>query len=76
MIFDQIKEVIVNQLEVDPDKVTEDASFIDDLSADSLDVMEMIMEFERIFDLEVDEDSLEDIKTVGDVVKYFEEKTK
>lgn len=76
MIFDQVKEVIVNQLEVDADQVTMEASFIDDLSADSLDVMEMIMEFERIFDVEVDEDSLEDIKTVGDVVKYFEDNVK
>ena len=52
------------------------ASLIDDLQADSLDVMDMIMQFEEAFDIEVDEDSLDGIKTVGDIVSYFENHTK
>ncbi len=76
MIFDKVKKVIVNQLDVDPDKVTMDSYFIDDLEADSLDVMEMIMEFENMFGVEVDEDALSEIKQVGDVVRFFEAHTK
>ena len=72
MIFDKVKKVIVDQLDVDPEKVTMDSYFIDDLEADSLDVMEMIMEFENMFGVEVDEDSLSEIKQVGDVVRFFE----
>ncbi len=72
MIFDKVKKVIVDQLDVDPDKVTMDSYFIDDLEADSLDVMEMIMEFENMFGVEVDEDALSEIKQVGDVVRFFE----
>lgn len=72
MIFDKVKKVIVDQLDVDPDKVTMDSYFIDDLEADSLDVMEMIMEFENMFGVEVDEEALSEIKQVGDVVRFFE----
>ncbi len=76
MIFDKIKDIIVKQLDLDPEKVTEDSYFIEDLGADSLDVMEMIMEFENEFDIEVDEDTLSGIKQVKDVVKYFEDNAK
>ncbi|MBO7701258.1 MAG: acyl carrier protein [Eubacteriaceae bacterium] len=76
MIFEKVKEVIANQLELDPETITMEASLIDDLQADSLDVMDMIMQFEEAFDIEVDEDSLDGIKTVGDIVSYFENHTK
>lgn len=72
MIFDQVKDVIVNQLEIEPEKVTLESYFIDDLEADSLDVMEMIMQFESIFGVEVDDETLSEIKQVKDVVEYFE----
>lgn len=72
MVFEKIKKLIVSQLEVDEEKVTMDTYFVDDLGADSLDVMELIMAFENEFDIEVDEDSLEKIKQVKDVVEYFE----
>ena len=72
MIFEKVREVIANQLELDPETITMESSVIDDLQADSLDVMDMIMQFEEEFDIEVDEDSLDEIKTVGDIVKYFE----
>ena len=72
MIFEKVREVIANQLELDPETITMESSLIDDLQADSLDVMDMIMQFEEEFDIEVDEDSLDEIKTVGDIVKYFE----
>ena len=76
MIFEKVKEVIANQLELDPGTITMEASLIDDLQADSLDVMDMIMQFEEAFDIEVDEDSLDGSKTVGDIVNYFENHTK
>lgn len=72
MIFDKVKDVIVNQLEIEPEKVTLESYFIDDLEADSLDVMEMIMQFEAIFGVEVDDETLSEIKQVKDVVEYFE----
>ena len=72
MVFDRVKDIIVKQLEIDPDMVTIDTYFIDDLGADSLDVMEIIMAFENEFDVEVDEAVLENIKQVKDIVDYIE----
>lgn len=68
----KVKEIIVEQLNVDADAVTDDASFIDDLDADSLDTVELIMAFEEAFDLEIPDDEAEKIKTVGDAVKHIE----
>ena len=76
MVFEKVKEVIVNQLEIEPEKVTLESYFIDDLDADSLDVMEMIMQFESIFEVEVDEETLSEVKQVKDVVAYFEKMNK
>ena len=76
MIFEKVKELIANQLELDPETITMESSLIDDLQADSLDVIDMIMQFEEEFNIEVDEDSLEDIRTVGDIVNYFENNVK
>jgi acyl carrier protein len=69
--IDKIKKIIVDQLGVDESKITEDSSFVDDLGADSLDIVELIMAFEEEFDLEIPDEDAEKIKTVGDVVKYL-----
>ncbi|WP_368654783.1 acyl carrier protein [Ornithinibacillus sp. 4-3] len=70
-IFERVKEIIVNQLDVDADQVTMEASFADDLDADSLDVVELVMELEDEFDLEIADDEAEKIATVGDAVEYI-----
>ena len=69
--MDKIKKIIVDQLGVDESKITEDSSFVDDLGADSLDIVELIMAFEEEFDIEIPDEDAEKIKTVGDVVKYL-----
>ena len=74
MVFDQVKKIIVDQLDVEEDKVTEAASITDDLGADSLDVVDLVMSFEEEFDIEIPDDQVEKIKTVGDIVKFIEEK--
>ncbi len=72
MVFEKVKEMIAAQLEIDAQKITMDSYFVDDLGADSLDVMELIMAFESEFNIEVNEESLENIKQVRDIVEYFE----
>lgn len=74
MVFDKVKKIIVDQLDVEEDKVTEAASITDDLGADSLDVVDLVMSFEEAFDIEIPDDQVEKIKTVGDIVKFIEEK--
>lgn len=74
MVFDKVKKIIVDQLDVEEDKVTEVASITDDLGADSLDVVDLVMSFEEEFDIEIPDDQVEKIKTVGDIVKFIEEK--
>ncbi|MGB6128727.1 MULTISPECIES: acyl carrier protein [Psychrilyobacter] len=71
-MLDKIKEVIVDQLGVDADQVTLEANFIDDLGADSLDTVELIMAFEEEFDIEIPDADAEKIKTVQDVVNFVE----
>ena len=71
-VFDKVKEIIVEQLDVDEEKVTLEASFRDDLEADSLDVVELVMELEDEFDLEIADEDAEKIATVKDVVDYIE----
>ena len=71
MEFEKIKNVIVDQLGVDESKVTLDASFTDDLGADSLDVVDLIMGLEQEFDLEIPDEDAEGIITVGDAVEYI-----
>ena len=75
MIFEKVKSIIVDQLDVDEEKVTMNANIQDDLGADSLDIVDLVMSFEDEFDLEIPDDQVENIKTVGDVVKYIEENT-
>ena len=74
-IAEDVKKIIVERLGVDPAEVTEVASFQNDLVADSLDIVELIMEFEKTFDIEIpDDDASDKISTVGDAIKYIEDK--
>ncbi len=73
MVFDKVKEIIVDQLDVDADKVTSGANIQDDLGADSLDVVDLVMSLEEEFDIEIPDEAVEGIKTVGDIVKYIED---
>jgi acyl carrier protein len=72
--FERIKDIIVDLLEVDPDKVTRDARFREDLEADSLDLVELIMEFEEQFGGTISDDDAQQIKTVGQAVDYLEQR--
>jgi acyl carrier protein len=71
---EKVKEIIADQLGVEVDKVVPDAKFIDDLGADSLDVVELIMAFEEEFGIEIPDEDAEKIQTVGDVINYLKEK--
>jgi len=73
-IFDKVKEIIVEQLGVDEKDVTMESSFVDDLGADSLDIVEMVMAFEEEFDMEIPDEDAEKIRTVGDAVEYIQNK--
>ena len=73
-MLEKIKSIVAEQLGVDEDQVTEDASFIDDLGADSLDTVELIMAFEEEFDIEIPDEDAQKIKTVKDVIEYIESK--
>ncbi len=72
-VFDKVKEIIVEQLGVAENNVTEEASFIDDLGADSLDIVELIMAIEEEFNMEIPDEDAEKVVTVGDVVDYIKE---
>lgn len=69
--FERVKNVIVDQLSVDAEEITLEASFVDDLGADSLDVVELIMGLETEFDIEIPDEDAEKISTVGDAVEYI-----
>jgi acyl carrier protein len=73
-IADRVKDIIVEQLGVNPDQVTPEAKFIEDLGADSLDTVELVMAFEEEFGAEIPDEDAEKLQTVGDVVKYIEER--
>ncbi len=70
-VFDRVKEIIVDQLDVEENLVTMEASFTEDLDADSLDVVELVMELEDEFDMEIADEEAEKINTVGDAVEYI-----
>lgn len=73
-IAQRVKDIVVEQLGVNPDEVTPDASFIDDLGADSLDTVELVMALEEEFDAEIPDEDAENLKTVGEAIKYIEER--
>ena len=70
--FEKIKEIIIDKLGVDENKINEDAKFIDDLGADSLDTVELIMQFEEEFNIEISDEDAETITTVGKAASYIE----
>ena len=72
-VYESVIGIVVEELGVDPEEVTPEASFIDDLGADSLDVVELVMAFENEFDIEIPDEDAEKIKTVQDAVDYIEE---
>jgi len=74
-IFSKVKDIVVEQLGVDEEEVNEQASFVDDLGADSLDIVELVMALEEEFDLEIPDEDAEKIVTVGDAVNYIKENT-
>ena len=73
--MDRVKKIIVDQLGVEINKITENSSFVDDLGADSLDIVELIMAFEEEFDIEIPDEDAEKMTKVGDAIRYIEEKT-
>jgi acyl carrier protein len=70
-VFEKVKKIIVEQLGVEEDEIAMESSFIDDLGADSLDIVELIMALEEEFDLEIPDSEAEKISTVGDIVDYI-----
>ncbi len=70
-IFEKVKVIVVEQLGVEEEKVTKEATFVDDLAADSLDIVELVMSIEEEFDIEIDDSEAEKIVTIGDVVEYI-----
>ncbi len=70
----KVKDIIVNELGVEQEKVTSEASFVDDLGADSLDTVELVMAFEEEFGIEIPDEDAEKLQTVGDAIKYIDER--
>lgn len=74
MVFDKVKEIIQDQLNPeDPSAITPDANVQDDLGADSLDIVDLVMSLEEEYDVEIPDEAVAELKTVGDIVKYIEE---
>lgn len=73
MVFEKVKKIITEQLGIDEKEVKLESAFIEDLGADSLDIVELIMAMESEFDMEIEDDEVEDISTVEDVVNYIKE---
>ena len=71
-VFDKVKETLCDQLDVEEDAVTAEANIVDDLGADSLDFVDLVMSLEDEFNVEIPDEDVEGIKTVGDIVKYLE----
>ena len=71
----RVREIIVNELGVEPDKVTNEASFVEDLGADSLDTVELVMAFEEEFGVDIPDEDAEKMRTVGDAIAYLRENT-
>ena len=72
MVFEKVKSIIVDQLDVEEEKVVSEAVITDDHGADSLDVVDLVMAIEEEFDVEIPDEAVENIKTVGDIVSYIE----
>lgn len=74
MEFEQIKKILAEQFSLNEEDITKETSFAEDIGADSLDLVELVMALEQEFDLEIDDDEVENIKTVGDAVRYIKDK--
>jgi len=74
MTFEKIAAIIAEQLDVDVDEIQMDTNIIDDLGADSLDIVDLVMTMEDEFDLEIPDEDIENVRTIADIVKYLEEK--
>ena len=72
MVFEKVREILCDQLDVEEDNVTMSSSLTDDLGADSLDLVDLVMTLEEEFDIEIPDEDAENVKTVGDIVKYIE----
>ena len=72
-IEQKVKDIIINELGVEPEKVTREASFVEDLGADSLDTVELVMAFEEEFGMEIPDEEAEKLQTVGDAIRYIQE---
>ena len=75
MVFEKVREILYDQLDLEEDKVTMDSDIVEDFEADSLDVVDLVMSLEDEFNIEIPDEEIENIKTVGDVVRYIEENT-
>lgn len=73
-IFKQVKKILCDQLDLEEEQVNEDSEVIDDLGADSLDIVDLVMTLEEEFDTEIPDEDIENLKTVGDIVKYIEDR--
>ena len=73
MIFEKIRSIIAEQLDLDEETITMDSDCVEDLGADSLDMVDLVMTFEDEFEIEVPDEAVEKVKTVGDIVRYIEE---
>lgn len=72
MYFDKVREIITRQLDIDPETVTMESRLIDDLKADSLDIVELVMDLEQEFDVEIPDEELPKVQTVADIVNFLE----
>ena len=73
-VFEKVKKILCDQLDLEEEQVTEEAEVIEDLGADSLDIVDLVMTLEEEFDTEIPDEDIENLKTVGDLVKYIEER--
>ena len=73
MVFEKIRQILCDQLDLEEDSITMDSNIVDDLGADSLDVVDLIMSLEDEFNIEIPDEEVENVKTVGQIVKYIED---
>lgn len=73
MVFEKVRQILMEQLDLEENQIKMDSSIIEDLGADSLDIVDLVMSLEEEFDTEIPDEAIENIKTVGEVVKYIEE---
>jgi acyl carrier protein len=75
MIFEKVAAILAEQLDVEEDTITMNTNLVDDLGADSLDVVDLVMTLEDEFDMEIPDEDIENVRTVGDIVKYLEDRS-